>query len=120
VPPVITTGIGPQGRRIVHNQPNESTPASQVFDDSQIDPSLLGLAATPPRPSLTQGDPDETPCRLISTNSHISSLETPKLRAPKPSTFGGDLTNAMAKARQNVQHVPKKRSLEDVIIESSR
>ncbi|KAF8217950.1 hypothetical protein K438DRAFT_2006909 [Mycena galopus ATCC 62051] len=125
VPPVITTGMGPQGRRIIHNQPSEPVSTARSLDESVIDPYLRDRAATPPAPSLTQTDPVDPEQRSISTNSRVASPQTPqksakKVKGPKPSTFGDDMTNAMVKARQTLQHVPKKRSLEDVIIESSR
>jgi hypothetical protein len=135
VPPVITTGTGPRGRQVVHNQPVEPLVAAQGFDESTIDPYLLNRSATPPPGSFSQTggseDLDVSPSRLISTNSRIRAQQTPQtgngqgaapksVKGPKPSTFGTDLTNAMEKARSNLKHVPKKRSLEDVIMESSR
>ncbi|KAJ6447637.1 hypothetical protein DFH09DRAFT_1386296, partial [Mycena vulgaris] len=132
VPPLITTGIGPQGRKIVHNQ--TLVPTSQRFDESVIDPVLLNLTATPPSRYSSQLDvhpADDSPLRLISTNRRLESLQTPQtggkpgiapksIKGPKTSTFGGNLTNAMDKARHALKHIPKKRSLEDVIMESSR
>jgi hypothetical protein len=134
VPPVITTGTGPRGRQVVHNQPLEPPAASQGFDESNIDPYLLNRVATPPpRPAgETNGsdDPNSSPLRLIRTNNRVRAQQTPQtgtpvtvpkpVKGPKASTFGTDLTNAMEKARGNLKNIPKKRSLEDVIIESSR
>jgi hypothetical protein len=53
-------------------------------------------------------------------SSNLSGVTPKSAKAPRASTFGTELTNAMEKARGNLKHVPKKRSLEDVIIESSR
>ncbi|KAJ7828233.1 hypothetical protein B0H14DRAFT_3466435 [Mycena olivaceomarginata] len=53
--------------------------------------------------------------RLVRTNNRIRG----QVKGPKPSTFGADLSNAMEKTRGTIKHIPKKHSLEDVIIESS-
>jgi hypothetical protein len=53
-PPVVITGVGPTGRKIVHLQPPSSdvvpvSPPTMPFPDHLIDPALMGLMATPGR-----------------------------------------------------------------------
>ncbi|KAJ7197872.1 hypothetical protein C8J57DRAFT_479770, partial [Mycena rebaudengoi] len=74
IPPVVTTGVGPLGRQVVHHQ----QPDPRGFDKN-IDPTLFGLAVTPPRPvspalahpgSPGSADPPLMP-REIRTNQRV-------------------------------------------------
>ncbi|KAJ7037114.1 hypothetical protein C8F04DRAFT_953193, partial [Mycena alexandri] len=117
VPPVITTGTGPRGRQVVHNQ-QAGPPTQNSVDDSQIDPALRNMPAqTIP---LRMDDPEDhglsPSSRAVRTNNRIRQ----QVKGPQPSTFGTDLSNAMERARGSIKSIPKKRSLEDVIIESLR
>ncbi|KAF8142834.1 hypothetical protein K438DRAFT_1523667, partial [Mycena galopus ATCC 62051] len=46
-PPVVITGVGPAGRKIVHLQPPSGS-VGVPFPDHLIDPKLMNLVATPP------------------------------------------------------------------------
>ncbi|KAJ6474525.1 hypothetical protein DFH09DRAFT_1472946 [Mycena vulgaris] len=103
-PPVIITGVGPAGRKIVHLQaPNES----QGFPNELIDPSLFNLRATPPkaddRSSSPFSDWNQTPTK-------------PATLSKVKSEAAANLSAAILKARQNLKQVPAKRSFEDTLV----
>ena len=124
-PPALTTGVGPQGCRIVYHQP---------VDDSNIDPVLRNLtpgantvrlfgdnltnttpsrvpSPSPPPGSQALSPPPATPVAL-SRSSGV--LATGSRRGPKPSLLS---ENMMQAARDSIKLVPKKRSFEEGILE---
>ncbi|KAJ7618839.1 hypothetical protein DFH06DRAFT_1061721 [Mycena polygramma] len=98
VPPMIATGVGPEGRKVVHLQPPSQTQAS----NDNIDPSLLH-PQTPHRSH--EDDEDEDEDDLASSPILISSSPSPPAADVKPlrgktgalpSTFQRAVNNAKA------------------------
>ncbi|KAJ7717648.1 hypothetical protein B0H16DRAFT_1475970 [Mycena metata] len=82
----------------------------------------------PPRRMDDPKDQSSSPmARVVRSNDRIRAQQAAQpgapvkaVKRPKPSTFGADLSNAVEKVSRALKHIPKKRSLEDVVIESSR
>jgi len=119
-PPVVITGVGPAGRKIVHLQPPSGS-AGVPFPDHLIEPTLMNLAATPPPPPSRGSSPipwSPTPSPVKTLRSPLKPLkenrdpstQTPKVKHETP------LSAAILRARQNVKKIPAKRSLEDTLI----
>ncbi|KAJ7036203.1 hypothetical protein C8F04DRAFT_1258313 [Mycena alexandri] len=113
---------------VVHNQQAAPRVQNQV-QDSQIDPVLLNMTPTPPPRRIDDPeDQSSSPtARVVRSNDRIRAQQAAQpgapvkaVKGPKPSTFGTDLSNAVEKVSRALKHIPKKCSLEDMIIESSR
>ncbi|KAF7377321.1 hypothetical protein MSAN_00152700 [Mycena sanguinolenta] len=76
VPPMVATGVGPEGRKVVHLQPPTQT--QNTFDDDCIDPSLKNPQT--PDPTNQELDEDE----LGSSPVVISSSPSPQAPEEKP------------------------------------
>lgn len=128
-PIVITTGVGPAGRKTVHYQaPSEDENEPRVFSATQLQQirtlqEVLDAARAPSPASQSPFDsfpssldfdesekenflPSSTPKRVPS-NSHPTSAP-PSTRTPKSS-------DAIEKAKQRISKLPKKRTFEDVL-----
>lgn len=121
-PPVIITGVGPGGRRMVHLQPPS---ASERFPDELIDPTLRNRAATPPagmlprRSSTPISGWGSSPVRSFTPNhSPLKENCTPFTTGSrsKVKVEGPNYSAAMLKARQSIKKIPAKRSLEDTLV----
>ena len=136
IPPAVTTGIGPQGRKVTYFQPPDGV-------GHIIDPSLL--TEGPPQPphlwvfssNITNMRPPQSPpfvqsasLPAFSTPSHAPSpipigdknaeppsQPPPQKHGPKPSLFSDA---AMDKARASIKLLPKKHTFEESIIDISK
>ncbi|RXW14813.1 hypothetical protein EST38_g11039 [Candolleomyces aberdarensis] len=114
VPPAITTGVGPDGRRILHLQASQNTASTHSapppIPDHLIDPALRNTVASQAIPVVNSGSVD--------TNKENAppAVAEPLKRGPKPSTF--DAAKHVQNAKKNLKAIPKKRSLEDVLLEA--
>ncbi|KAF7349806.1 hypothetical protein MVEN_01280800 [Mycena venus] len=101
VPPVITTGDGPDGRKVVHLQPPTQR---HTNEDDFIDPSLRNFS-TPPQMQQRLG-PESSPIEI--PDSSPTPVDTKPSRGkttPLPSTFQTAVNKAKAKA---TSHKPRK------------
>ncbi|KAJ7113279.1 hypothetical protein C8R43DRAFT_961647 [Mycena crocata] len=135
-PPVIITGVGPNGRRITHMQA-PSTASYGPFPDHLIDPALPGPAATSPPPPPPQTPRSVRSASLISweatpQKSHHSPRSPRPLRASdkenlRPATekkvkvkvkaeSSPNLSQAIIAARASVNKIPAKRSFEEMLV----
>ncbi|KAJ7864917.1 hypothetical protein B0H13DRAFT_1898872 [Mycena leptocephala] len=112
-PPVVITGVGPAGRKIVHLQPPAG---SQGFPDHLIEPALMNLTATPrarrgSTPIPWSPSPIKTPPKRIPLKENLDpSVVKPKVK--KETQF----SEALIQARKHVKKIPAKRSLEDTLV----
>ncbi|KAJ6779215.1 hypothetical protein DFH09DRAFT_1369675 [Mycena vulgaris] len=121
-PPVIITGVGPGGRKMVHLQP-PSKPKAQGFPEHLIDPSLVSRAATPPantrafgpdwpeldQTPIKQSPPRRSPLKDIRDTTNVQR-KAAKVKAEP------NLSAAIQKARSSIRKLPKKRTLEDTLV----
>ncbi|KAF8122000.1 hypothetical protein K438DRAFT_1716271 [Mycena galopus ATCC 62051] len=119
-PPVVITGVGPTGRKIVHLQPPSGS-VGVPFPDHLIDPKLMNLVATPPPPPSRGSSPihwSPTPSPVKTPRSPLKPLKEnrdPSTQKPKVK-HETPLSAAILRARENVKKIPAKRSLEDTLI----
>ncbi|KAK7034367.1 hypothetical protein R3P38DRAFT_3185209 [Favolaschia claudopus] len=137
-PPVIITGVGPTGRKIVHLQPpsdKAATPAHVPFPDHLIDPALLNLSATPPplppatplppqsrssspipwSPSPQKKRPSPVKRSPLKEN-RVPPSSTQKVKVKSENKNDTVLSAALLRARENVKKTPAKRTLEDTLV----
>jgi hypothetical protein len=102
-PIVITTALGPQGRKTVWHQPPDDAPTND------------GLPPSTPAhsPSRTFGT-DVTEAVVNETPVLSPPLDSSSRRAPKPSSVSRE---AIEKARSYIEKVPQKRTLLDTLME---
>ncbi|KAJ6495005.1 hypothetical protein DFH09DRAFT_350241 [Mycena vulgaris] len=119
IPPVLTTGIGPEGRKVVHLQPPIGTEAhgTEFFDEANIDPSLLSRPSTPERGSPTpeRRSPTATP---VSSQIQIESsplVPPPKSSRGKTAVKTSTFHSIVEKAKANFR--PPKKSFEDNLVD---
>ena len=142
-PPIVTTGVGPQGRHAIYLQPPEGgIPESedggpgpaQLFSDANVN---LGLSeeqrqqqyrtfmdvieaanaaqAFPPPPPPPPPPPVQ---QLLRTHS---SAEKENIQPPAtPNTAGSMAKALMDKAKSNIKKLPPKPSLEETLVKLSR
>jgi len=106
VPPVITTGVGPEGRKVVHLQPPTQ---SNSVGDAFIDPSLRNYS-TPHR-----RQPQSPASSPIEVSSSPTPPDTKPMRgktAPQPSTF----QTAVNKVKANATNYKPRKTFEDSLV----
>ncbi|KAG2137186.1 hypothetical protein BD769DRAFT_1664084 [Suillus cothurnatus] len=134
-PIVITTGVGPTGKKTVHYQaPSEDenkghSASPQVFSATQLQQirtlqEALNAASgtSPPSPSFLDSFPpsldfDESQKENFmppSTPKQVSSNSCPTTSTP-PSTCTPKVFDAIEKAKQHISKLPKKRTFKDVL-----
>ncbi|KAJ3546402.1 hypothetical protein NMY22_g2071 [Coprinellus aureogranulatus] len=130
VPPAITTGVGPQGRSVLHLQQSHGIPPSSTNTEIPIDPALLALeppapvAETGKDPAMaTPGEAADTPATPKpqappppapeKENTKPAATESVR-RGPKPSTF--DAEKHVKNAKQALKAMAPKRTFEDVLM----
>ncbi|KAJ6490553.1 hypothetical protein DFH09DRAFT_1377302 [Mycena vulgaris] len=107
IPPVITTGVGPHGRQVLHLQPPAQ---SQSFVDANIDPTLQN-PATPEHTRSLSPDPPSSPIRISSS----PLVPAPKSSRDRVTSTASTFQRAVAKAKAH--HRPSKKSFEDNLVE---
>jgi hypothetical protein len=111
VPPVITTGIGPKGRKVLHLQPSSRT---KINDENSDSKGLLQLSperSQSPEEVVPASSPEAWPTSPLATapNSKASHGKT----APATSI----LKAAVTKANANGMYKQSKKSFEDNLVE---
>ncbi|KAJ7259051.1 hypothetical protein C8J57DRAFT_1340749 [Mycena rebaudengoi] len=132
-PPVIITGLGPEGRKITHLQAPIAA-AHRPFSNALIDPSLIGRVATPPPQLLpsfagsesSPGTPipwDATPSPTKPTRSPRPLTNSDKENRPTKSgkkkvkvESTPNLSQAILAARSSTKNIPAKRSFEEMLV----
>ncbi|KAJ7040491.1 hypothetical protein C8F04DRAFT_948297, partial [Mycena alexandri] len=103
VPLMIATGVGPEGRKVVHLQP----PTRTMTDlDPNIDPSLQ---VTPHRP---RQDSPSSPIEIDSSPLAPVNKNSQGKTAPRPSTFHSAVEDA-----KTLKPRPSQKSFEESIID---
>ncbi|KAG2123246.1 CHAT domain-containing protein [Suillus clintonianus] len=131
-PIAVTTGVGPHGKKTLHFQPpsdNEDddippfTPSQHMQMQSLHD---ILTAAVPRRELSPSFEFSQDPFVLDTSNDDIRyddgekenapplSQVTPARRPPKPSSMSQDI---LERAKQRIAKVPKKRGMEEVLLE---
>ncbi len=111
-PIVITTALGPHGRKTVWVQPPD--------DETTTVPVGGPPPSTPVRAfgvDVTQAVVNQTPITTavpLSDKSHMPSSDCSSQRAPKSSAVSWE---AIEKARSYIEKVPQKRTLLDTLVE---
>ena len=135
-PPIITTGVGPQGRHAIYLQPPEGSipqfedgvpgPA-QPFSDANVNLELSEerrqdqyrtFMDVIEAANATQAPPPPPVQQLIRTHS---SAEKENVQPPAtPNTAGSMARALMDKAKSNIKKLPPKPSLEETLVKLSR
>jgi hypothetical protein len=122
VPPAVTTGVGPEGRQVVHFKAPLLKPAHTITDD-QIDPRLIcsSQALLSPVPATMHATPF-TPITNMASAPTVDKENVPQSSAtrqgPKASSF--KLAEMVETARANIKKIPAKRSFEEMMVDLTR
>ncbi|KAH8111712.1 hypothetical protein DFH11DRAFT_1729138 [Phellopilus nigrolimitatus] len=119
-PPALMTGIGPDGRRVFHIQPPESSQALQVPNVPDPNPDLIDPVLRVPQPVPDTHSVLAVPVPSQHDNADKENFAPPPMlsRQPKPSSFGHPtLATAIQKAEENISRTPAKRPFEDKLVE---
>lgn len=120
-PPVIITGVGPQGRAVVHYQAPAGMVANPPADDL-IDPVLRNLGApTPPSMDLEThpmpGSPlSQQPAPYLAGKENVAPVTTTK-KSKAPAVSVLDLVE---NAKATIKKIPAKRTFEEMLCDLQR
>ncbi|KAH9480938.1 hypothetical protein JR316_0007545 [Psilocybe cubensis] len=113
-PIVITTAVGPQGRKTVWYQPPSPTDVEPIGPCSNSVEQTINLEQS--LDEATQPSQLSVTLSTTSGSDTLGPISSSQIRPPKSSTIS---RHAVEKARNNISKVPAKRSLIDTLVEMS-
>jgi hypothetical protein len=122
IPPAVTTGCGPNGRKTVYYQaPEVGAPAPEADVKSRNQQYCMLLDVIEAAKAAQQGsNPATEPLSATSSADMVADKENQPPMTPKPAYTASMAKVLVDKAMSNVKKVAPRPSLEDTLIKLSR